>query len=234
MKKKLCIGFGIYFILNFLMCIFIFFSEESNPGYLVGGAIALLIGCLLIKKAKKVENSVSGHEKTDEIINIKEIEVDSQPAVVKTLKQNSQVLKSLSEETDNTVILDAFTSFSVDNTSKVFYVLKDRKLYKFSFNKITDYEYKENGNVIISGKTGATLVGAATFGVVGAMVGASGKRKQKEIVNSNLLIYLNDLKTPCLDISIAKNLKKDSSKYKTTINNLNEIIGCIKYILNNK
>lgn len=123
------------------------------------------------------------------------------------------------------------TSFLVDDNSKKFAYVGKRNTYIFNYKDLIDFEYKENGQVLISGKTLPAAIGGATFGVVGSIIGSSGKRKQTNVVKeSNVILYLNKLETPSLKI-IIMDQSKLSVNYKEQVTDL---IGTLNYITNNK
>ena len=122
------------------------------------------------------------------------------------------------------------TAFLVDDTSKKFAYVGKKNTYVFNYKDLVDFEYKENGQVLISGKTLPTVVGGATFGVVGSIIGSSGKRKQSNVITeSNVILYLNNLITPSVKITVM-DLSKISFNYKEQVADL---IGMLNYIKNN-
>lgn len=122
------------------------------------------------------------------------------------------------------------TSFLVDDNSKKFAYVGKKNTYIFDYRDLVDFEYRENGKVLISGKTLPTVIGGATFGVVGSIIGSSGKRKQSNITTeSNIILYLNNLITPSVKITVM-DLSKTSFNYKEQVADL---IGILNYIKNN-
>ena len=100
-----------------------------------------------------------------------------------------------------------------------------------SYKDINDFELKEDGETIISGKSGSALVGGALFGGVGAVVGASGKRTAKnKCTSSDLTIYINDLNEPVLTFNIFNSLYLLLKAQKDNV--VREMIGLLTYIKN--
>lgn len=100
-----------------------------------------------------------------------------------------------------------------------------------SYKDINDFELKEDGQTIISGKSGSALVGGALFGGVGAVIGASGKRTAtNKCTSSELTIYINDLNEPVLTFNIFDSTYVLLKAQKDNV--VREIIGLLTYIKN--
>src|SRR5699024_6421534 len=123
----------------------------------------------------------------------------------------------------------------VDDTNNEFYVFTNQEVYRYDFDKILDFEYIEDGETIISGKGMATVAGGMAFGLLGAMAGASGKRKETRKVSSQCVkIIINDLINPTLNLKLnINNRKANSPQYKFAIEQADEIIGAFSYMKEN-
>ena len=60
----------------------------------------------------------------------------------------------------------------------------------YNYNDLLDYELYEDGSSITKGKGLATALGGAAFGLLGAMVGSSGKRGAKQTCISDGCKYI--------------------------------------------
>lgn len=117
----------------------------------------------------------------------------------------------------------------VDDVNKkwgLFHVGKNSKVFQkkvFSYSDLIKYELVKETELKTKGRTGSTIVGGVTFGVIGAMAGSSRSRKTKEKVKKvNVNITVDSLETPSISV-----LCNDMAK-------ANEITGVLEYILNHK
>ena len=83
------------------------------------------------------------------------------------------------------------------------------------YDQIVAFEILENGDSIISGNAGKAVVGALLFGVAGAVVGASAKRKKRDVCTSLLVkLVVKDYASPDFYISlITAETNKQSQAY---------------------
>lgn len=103
----------------------------------------------------------------------------------------------------------------------------------FSFNEIADYDLIENDISVASGGLGRALVGGATFGSTGAIVGGlTGKKKTKKSVDRLALqISTNEFYFPSIIITyITKETKTSSSTYIDAYNHAKETMACLDII----
>lgn len=123
----------------------------------------------------------------------------------------------------------------IDDPNKEFILLIDKILYRFDFNKLSDFEYIEDGEKVVSGKGVATVIGGLTFGLLGAMAGAAGSRKHKDYVTrSEIRVIINDLKYSSIRIPLLdQKISTKSDAYKNSLKTADELIGALTYIKNN-
>lgn len=103
------------------------------------------------------------------------------------------------------VIAVGNAKMAIYDDTKKFAIEQKRVTRTFNYSDLLGFELNENNSAIISGRGLQTAVGAATFGVLGAVVGASGKRTQTELVERlELCITVNDIEQPQITIPIIK------------------------------
>ena len=118
--------------------------------------------------------------------------------------------------------------------------LRFQKGYKYSkvysFKDIFNYEVYENGDSVVKGTAGKSLIGGLFFGLGGMIVAGNTKRKTEEICSElKLVIRINDIDNPQLTLTyIDSNIKKSSSTYKTIKESLRNACSTIEFIINNK
>ncbi|SNR86283.1 hypothetical protein SAMN05446037_100182 [Anaerovirgula multivorans] len=145
-------------------------------------------------------------------------------------------LKEKGFEINKSLNLPKYTFF-VDNTNKKFAYGNKKELKIYNYADLLNFELKEDGNTVTGGKGVATAVGAATFGVVGAAVGMSGKRKNKSTCTSLAVhISVNDLDNPHIPFNFIDGTehKKDGFLYKDFFGKAQELVSILAYIENNK
>ena len=127
-----------------------------------------------------------------------------------------------------------FYTILVDDTNKKIAVTTKNSATYYNFTDVLDYELNEDGNTVTKGKGLATIAGGAVFGLVGAIAGASGKRKNEATCTSMIVrVTLNNLETPQLVIPfISAETKKDSLIYKTNLESAKNLIAVLTYIDN--
>ena len=121
----------------------------------------------------------------------------------------------------------------VDEVNKKFAITTKKNARIFDFSDLLDFELNEDGNSITKGKGLATAVGGVTFGVVGALVGSSGKRKSESTCNSMIIrIMVNNLREPQIVIPLIKNMevKKNSMTYTINRELAKEVVATLVYI----
>ena len=98
------------------------------------------------------------------------------------------------------------------------------------FEQILDFEIFENGNSVVSSKTGSAIVGGLLFGGLGAIAGASGSR----IISDNcktlkLNIYTTDVANSVITLDLLdRGIEKNSAEYENIKDTINKMIGFLK------
>lgn len=92
-------------------------------------------------------------------------------------------------------------SIYVDDAHKLFAFSDNQKIYKYS--DLIDVQNESHTSVISTpgkGSTGKALVGGLAFGVTGAVVGASMKKKATttQVTHNETHVLLNDLSNPMI------------------------------------
>ena len=117
---------------------------------------------------------------------------------------------------------------------------KSKKLGAFSyyenesiilkFNEILDFEIFENGNSVISSRTGSAVAGGLIFGGLGAVAGASGSRTINENASTvKLKIYTNNIKNSVVTLDfLEKSISKVSNEYEEIRDVINKMISFLK------
>ncbi len=125
----------------------------------------------------------------------------------------------------------------IDNENKKLIFQKGATYSKaISFADIIRYEIYENGNHMVDSTAGSALLGGLLFGVEGAIIGSSGSKEINKICQQlKLIIYINDFSFSKIEfdyIKTALNMKDET--YQSIIENLQEIVSYLEYMINNK
>ena len=176
----------------------------------------------------------------------KTIKMSLKREVKQTIKKELEEDKFREEFGDFKIDKDIFV-YSVTQLSRVRLLIDiDNKKFVFVFGKkyskvydfknIINYEIYEDGNSVVKGSAGRALIGGAFFGVTGALIGSSGKRKISNYCQSlKLLVRINDIEQPLLEIPfINTKTQKDGITYKNCLNSLQQICAYFEYMINNK
>ena len=127
--------------------------------------------------------------------------------------------------------------FLVDKENKKFAVVeRNRTVRIYDFSKVISYEIQEDGASVVKGSVGRSLIGGLFFGITGAVIGSSGKRKISNFCTDlRLLIRLNDLEEPLLNMQVINfQVDKQSAVYKNAKQMLYEICAYLEYMINDK
>lgn len=73
----------------------------------------------------------------------------------------------------------------------MFFIILTSVVKVCSFQDVNDFELKEDGETVISGKLGSALVGGVLLGGIGAIAGASGKKKNKKEMHKRRYGYIH-------------------------------------------
>lgn len=140
-------------------------------------------------------------------------------------------------------------TINIDKTKDILVDIKKQKIifwdnqtcfqnlnYKiFDFKDIYDFDLIEDGFSKLQGRGMVSAVGAITFGVTGAVIGAvAGDRKSKNYSTSIYVnIEVNDLNAPLVSIVfLNKEVEKSSYEYKQTLKKAQEFIAILTYVKN--
>ncbi len=144
------------------------------------------------------------------------------------------------EDLENKALLEKFQAskkvgqtFFVDEKNQLWYnkpmFVKEPTVYNHS--DIINFELIEHNKVVIKSGLGTAIIGGATFGVAGAIIGSNISKKKQEVITDSLYlrIYLdsrhgNQLIIPCCCraeandiISVLENIVHQSNKERTQI-----------------
>lgn len=205
-------GFVIFICVGGIFASFDNYYSTEHPGYLVLIAVLVVIAFFTIKNFNKVKKK----DKKEKFILENELG-----------KKDFNISKLLN--------LSNGTKFAIDDINKKLAINIGRDIQIYNYDDLLDFELNEDGETITRGKGLATAVGGITFGVIGALVGASGKRKNKALCNSMIVrLLINDLEEPEIRLPfIQSSTKKNSIVYKTALNSANELTATLTYIESN-
>jgi hypothetical protein len=112
---------------------------------------------------------------------------------------------------DNTVSYhNEFCALSINNETKQVFIAADSNNYGgslqhvYNFDNIVNVEIQIDGVSVASPSIGGAIVGGVLFGGAGAIVGSSAKTTNQKIKNIALKIYVDDLKSPFLQLYFYK------------------------------
>ena len=123
--------------------------------------------------------------------------------------------------------------FYVDDINMKFALIQKNHLRIYNYSDLLDFELNEDGNSIAKGKGLATAVGGLTFGLGGALVGMSGKRKSESTCNSMIIrMFVNDLQNSQIVISLISGMdvKKTSIIYTSNRDIAKDFVATLTYI----
>lgn len=118
----------------------------------------------------------------------------------------------------------------IDENAKKWYVFGYNQVYNYS--DILDFEISENGTKYKS-KGGITrsVVGGLTFGVAGAVVGASTAKRVTTVNSMNINITVDNPQNPLVTIVIiCSEVNTSSFTYKNSVQLANQIISQLTYM----
>lgn len=216
-----------------------FIGEENEPGVALFSFVLVAIGIYLIlvkKKETQRSNAITPLADTNELQK-------EEPKTYHVMPVNSSdyyvaspddIIKDVTKEID---LSEAFNKkkFLIDDKNHIVAYTEKKAAVTFTYDDLVDFEYRENGDQIITGKSLATAVGGIAFGGLGALVGMSGQRKKKqEISQMQIVINMNSLSTQFLKIDLIHTKTKQGSPiYQMQLNKADEIIHALNYIMRN-
>lgn len=162
--------------------------------YIIIFAIAIFLLFIGLRSISKRKNTMKERQLANHLENIsKEIKI-ARPDLTKSILQVDEPNKK----------------FSVD-----YEVL--------NFKDLMDFDYKLDGDTIVSGRGLQTVAGGFAFGLLGAAAGASGKRKQKEVIKkATLILRMDNLENPTINISVNPGIAKSKI--------MEDVISTLQYI----
>lgn len=252
MKKKILLGLGAFMVIG---SIGMYMNGEDLAIVAGGLGLAALAFIIALKKpSEKIEfTELSESQKLADAKMAKNVNPEIEilyksPAAVVPLNssivpppgfKNKTFFESFGDKSvfmhSGNVSLTPMQGIVVDDANKEFYVVEHHALHRYEYSKLLGYEYSEDDMVVSAGKGVATAAGGLTFGVVGAMVGASGSRKQiKNVTNAKLNLTINSLHTNLISLPIIIYKTPTSSPaYKNAKSKADEMLALLTYIKNN-
>lgn len=216
-----------------------FLGEESEPGVALFSFIIAAVGVyLIVAKKKEIQpTETSVPVTTDTGIKNEDVKtyhvMPVNGADYYVVSQND-VLANVTKEID---LSEAFNKkkFLIDDENHLVAYTEKKAAVTFTYDDLVDFEYRENGDQILTGRSLATAVGGLAFGGLGALVGMSGQRKKKqEVSQMQIVINMNSLSTQFLKIDLIHTKTKQGSPiYQMQLNKADEIIHALNYILRN-
>ena len=157
--------------------------------------------------------------------------------VINLIKKNEANSAAIQLKDDGFVIskkidFSTFKEIYIDDTNKKIAIRDGTAIFYFNYSDIIDFELNEDGNSIAGGKMLSTAVGALAFGIPGAIIGASGNKKNQSTCSSLIVrIFIKNLERPQIRIDfIEQETKKDGIIYKANIDRAKELMATLTYI----
>lgn len=99
-----------------------------------------------------------------------------------------------------------------------------------TFDEILDFEIFENGNSVVSSRTGSTIAGGLLFGGLGAMAGASGSRTISDTCSTlKINIYTTNVNSSVITLDFLEGaIPKNSIIYEDLKDKINKMISFLK------
>lgn len=125
-------------------------------------------------------------------------------------------------------------SLLVDNINNKWAIISPRtsRVDILDYSDLIEYELLEDGESLVKGRVGSAIVGGMLFGGIGALAGASRKKKIKSICNSmSVRIIVNNLDNPQYVIPIISSpTKTDSIIYQSAMSIAQEFTSLLALI----
>lgn len=183
----------------------------GNPGLMLGYAAIMLVVVLLFMRRNKLEA-----QQKAQIVHYQE-----------ELPDGLKITKSVDIiPRHSRIVFD-------DEQSKIMYQ-QDEENVIFSYKDIIGYSVAKDGEQVMDSKLGAAAIGGVLFGAVGAIAGASTKRKGRSLLHSLAInIHLNDIHHPALKIEfLEKPVAVTSDEYKEAATTVEEVAATLDYAKN--
>jgi len=122
--------------------------------------------------------------------------------------------------------------FAVDDTRKrIFVKAKTTPLQgrAFNYSDIIDYELVEDGHALMKGGAGKAVVGAALFGVAGAVVGSSMKKTKNVCTSMEVRISVSDVINSNITLNLISSGENEKSGiiYKSALEFGKEVVSTL-------
>lgn len=141
-------------------------------------------------------------------------------------------LKELGFNIDKQLGIGVRRKIYVDDTSKRFAISRGKNLKVYDYKDLLGFDLSEDGNTTTQGRGLATLAGGLAFGTTGAIIGAMGARKSKNVCTDlTVSLILNDLQEPRFIVKyIVKPMKKSGMNYQAVSKQAQELLALLTYI----
>lgn len=125
-------------------------------------------------------------------------------------------------------------SLVADNINNKWAIISPRtsRVDILDYSDLIEYELLEDGESLVKGRVGSAIVGGMLFGGIGALAGASRKKKVKAMCNSmSVRIIVNNLDNPQYVIPIiSSQTKTDSIIYQSAMATAQEFTSLLALI----
>ena len=145
-------------------------------------------------------------------------------------------IKDMGFVCDKEICVGNYT-FMADYKNKKWLLMNKNNIGRFyDFSIVLSYEIYEDGDCVVKGSIGRSLIGGVFFGIMGAIIAGRGKKNIQNNCNSlKLIIRINEIDNPMIElVAIDAPTSKDSSTYKSRVKSLQEICACFEFMINNK
>jgi len=149
-------------------------------------------------------------------------------------ERNFQITKDVQIGDSHLLADDTNKEIAICWMSRVGINGKERNVKFIAYTDILEFELNEDGSSVAKGKGLATAVGGIAFGPVGALIGASTKKKTQNMCSYMAIrILINDLQNPTFELKLIDiATDKNNIIYKTLHDQALQAIGVLTYIEN--